>query len=370
MVKIKLENVTKVFDSDVVVLDEQNLEINDNEFMVLVGPSGCGKSTCLNLIAGLEFVTEGKVYFDDVDVTFLPPKERRVAMVFQSYALYPHMNVKENMGFALKLSGMDKESIKKRVKEAAELLGISRLLERKPKELSGGQRQRVALGRAIVRNPTAFLFDEPLSNLDAKLRIQMRGEIIKLHNKLETTQVYVTHDQVEAMSMADRIAILHDKKFQQIGTPSEVYNQPKNKFVAGFIGSPQMNFFNAKFDKDNNRIIFGENYLKISEENGQKISKANSNNVILGIRPEDIQITLNERENTYEIKTTVIEYLGAETLVTFEFSEEINGMASYSGFYQGKMGEKAYLSFEEEDIHVFDIETGINLIHYPIKKTN
>jgi len=228
MVRIRLEKVNKIFAPDVQVLKDIDLEIKDKEFMVLVGPSGCGKSTCLNIIAGLEYVTDGRVLFDDVDVTFVPPKERKVAMVFQSYALYPHMNVRENMGFALKLSKVDKDEINKRVEVAAKLLDIDHLLDRKPGELSGGQRQRVALGRSIVRYPTVFLFDEPLSNLDAKLRIQMRGEIIKLQRKLQITQVYVTHDQVEAMSMADRIAILFEGKFQQIGTPSEVYNQPIN----------------------------------------------------------------------------------------------------------------------------------------------
>ena len=236
MVVIKLEKVNKIFNPDVHVLKNIDLEIKDKEFMVLVGPSGCGKSTCLNIIAGLEYVTDGRVFFDDVEVTHVPPKERRVAMVFQSYALYPHMNVRQNMGFALKIDKMDKEEIARRVESAAELLSIGELLDRKPGELSGGQRQRVALGRSIVRNPTVFLFDEPLSNLDAKLRIQMRGEIIKLQKQLKITQVYVTHDQVEAMSMADRIAILNDGKFQQIGTPTGVYNTPHNLFVAGFIG--------------------------------------------------------------------------------------------------------------------------------------
>ncbi|MFX1323878.1 MAG: ABC transporter ATP-binding protein, partial [Promethearchaeota archaeon] len=327
MVNIKLENVNKIFGSDVHVLKDVNLEIKDKEFMVLVGPSGCGKSTCLNIIAGLEFVTDGKVLFDDIDVTYLPPKDRRVAMVFQSYALYPHMNVRENMSFSLRLAKADKSLINKRVEAAAKILGISELLDRKPKELSGGQRQRVALGRCIVRNPTVFLFDEPLSNLDAKLRIQMRGELIRLQHRLKITQVYVTHDQVEAMSMADRIAILFDGRFQQIGTPNDVYNRPANKFVAGFIGSPAMNFFDAIFNQnEDKKISFGQQEYLISENIAQKLVKVNSENVILGIRPEHIKITPNEHQNSYKVEVTVQEFLGAETMITFEFPDGISGM--------------------------------------------
>jgi len=365
VVKIRLENVNKIFQSDVHVLNDINLEIKDKEFIVLVGPSGCGKSTCLNIIAGLEYVTDGKVFFDDVDVTYLPPKERKVAMVFQSYALYPHMNVRKNMGFALKLSRMDKGEIKRRVESAAKLLGISELLKRKPGELSGGQRQRVALGRSIVRNPTVFLFDEPLSNLDAKLRIQMRGEIIKLHQKLKSTQIYVTHDQVEAMSMADRIAVLFDGKFQQIGTPGEVYNKPINKFVAGFIGSPSMNCFISKFNKSTrNKIIFGQNEYSITDEIAQKIERASSDDIILGIRPEHIRIAPDEYKGSYKIQISVVEFLGAETLITFEFQDGVSGMISTPGFYDAKMGDYCYISFPTEKIHVFDSETETNLIHF------
>jgi multiple sugar transport system ATP-binding protein len=361
MVKIRLENVNKIFDPDVHVLKNINLEIKDKEFMVLVGPSGCGKSTCLNIIAGLEYVTDGKVIFDDVDVTYVPPKERRIAMVFQSYALYPHMNVRENMGFALKLAKMDKREIKTRVEEAARLLGISQLLDRKPGELSGGQRQRVALGRSIVRNPTVFLFDEPLSNLDAKLRIQMRGEIIKLQRSLQITQVYVTHDQVEAMSMADRIAILHEGKFQQIGTPSDVYNKPANQFVAGFIGSPAMNFFEAIFKS--NELTFGTQKLSLTSEISNKLKDGKATDVILGIRPEHIKVSPTKLDNSYEVKITVVEFLGPETILTFEFSDDIVGMVSAPGFYDANMGDIAYISFPIEKIHVFDQATGNNLIH-------
>jgi multiple sugar transport system ATP-binding protein len=361
MVKIKLEKVNKIFNPDVHVLKDIDLEIKDKEFMVLVGPSGCGKSTCLNIIAGLEYVTDGRVLFDDIDVTYVPPKERRVAMVFQSYALYPHMNVRENMGFALKLSKMDSEEINRRVEVAAELLEISPLLNRKPGELSGGQRQRVALGRSIVRNPTVFLFDEPLSNLDAKLRIQMRGEIIKLQRKLQITQVYVTHDQVEAMSMADRIAILYDGEFQQIGTPSVVYNKPANKFVAGFIGSPAMNFWDAKLRKD--KIEFSQNKHPLPSELLNKFKAMSSTDAILGIRPEHIKITPEHHDQSYEVEITVVEFLGAETMVTFEFPDGIGGIVSTPGFYPSKIGDKAYISFPEEKIHIFDKETEINLVH-------
>ncbi|HDZ17642.1 hypothetical protein LCGC14_0820980 [marine sediment metagenome] len=368
MVNIKLEKVNKTFGSDVHVLKDVDLEIKDKEFMVLVGPSGCGKSTCLNIIAGLEYVTDGRVLYDDIDVTYLPPKERRVAMVFQSYALYPHMNVRENMSFSLKLAKTKKSIIYKRVKEAAEILSITELLDRKPKELSGGQRQRVALGRCIVRNPTVFLFDEPLSNLDAKLRIQMRGELIKLQNSLKITQVYVTHDQVEAMSMADRIAILFDGRFQQIGSPSEVYNKPANKFVASFIGSPSMNFFDAEFNKSNgNQIIFGQQKYRITENMIQKLTNANTEKIFLGIRPEHIEIAPDEHQDSYKVEITVVEFLGAETMITFEFQGGLSGMISVPGFYECRMGDTFYITFPQEKVHVFDRETEINLLFYPLE---
>ena len=366
MVEIKLENVNKIFAPDVQVLKGIDLVIKDKEFMVLVGPSGCGKSTCLNLIAGLEYVTDGHIYFDNVEVTHVPPKERRIAMVFQSYALYPHMNVRSNMGFALKLEKMDKEEIARRVESAAELLGIGNLLERKPGELSGGQRQRVALGRSIVRNPTVFLFDEPLSNLDAKLRIQMRGEIIKLQKQLQITQIYVTHDQVEAMSMADRIAILNDGRFQQIGTPTEVYNTPSNLFVAGFIGSPTMNFIDVRFNENSgNSVEFANFTFELTSELAERIKTLRLTPLVLGIRPEHIKITTEPHENSFEVKVTVVEYLGAETLVTFELSEDVSALAAANGFYPVKMGEKSYVSFPKDKIYIFNKETGENILYEP-----
>jgi multiple sugar transport system ATP-binding protein len=245
MAEVTLEDMTKVFGEDVVAVNKMSLDIPDGEFVVFVGPSGCGKSTALRMIAGLEDISSGKVFIGDNVVNDLPPRERDIAMVFQNYALYPHMNVRENMGFALKLRKMDKDEINRRVEEAGRMLGIERFLDRKPKALSGGQRQRVALGRAIVREPKAFLMDEPLSNLDAKLRVQTRTEIAKLHNRIGTTTIYVTHDQTEAMTMADRIVVLKDGLVQQVDHPQEMYNKPDNVFVAGFIGSPAMNFLSA-----------------------------------------------------------------------------------------------------------------------------
>ena len=242
MAEVTMENVTKIYGEDVVAVNDMSLDIPDGEFVVFVGPSGCGKSTALRMIAGLEDISRGKVFIGDEVVNDLPPRQRDIAMVFQNYALYPHMNVRENMGFALKLRKMDKAEINRRVEEAASILSIERFLDRKPKALSGGQRQRVALGRAIVREPKAFLMDEPLSNLDAKLRVQMRTEIAKLHNRIGTTTIYVTHDQTEAMTMADRIVVLKDGVVQQIDSPQQMYDQPENVFVAGFIGSPAMNF--------------------------------------------------------------------------------------------------------------------------------
>ncbi len=364
MVVIKLEKVNKKFAPDVHVLKDIDLEIKDKEFMVLVGPSGCGKSTCLNVIAGLEYVTDGRVFFDDVEVTHVPPKERRVAMVFQSYALYPHMNVRENMGFALKIDKMDKEEITRRVKSAAELLGIGELLDRKPGELSGGQRQRVALGRSIVRNPTVFLFDEPLSNLDAKLRIQMRGEIIKLQKQLKITQVYVTHDQVEAMSMADRIAILNDGKFQQIGTPTEVYNTPNNLFVAGFIGSPTMNFIDVRLnERTGDTVEFADFTFELTNQLAEKIKNSPSTQLVLGIRPEHIKITPEPHEKSFEVDLSVVEYLGPETLVRFELSENIVALAAPTGYYPVKMGEKSFVSFPKEKIYIFNKDTTQNILY-------
>src|SRR4051794_21965871 len=286
-----MEDVSKIYGEDMVAVRDMSLDIEDGEFVVFVGPSGCGKSTALRMIAGLEDISKGKVFIGDNLVNDLPPRDRDVAMVFQNYALYPHMNVRENMGFALKLKKMDKDEINRRVEEAARVLSIERFLDRKPKALSGGQRQRVALGRAIVREPNAFLMDEPLSNLDAKLRVQMRTEISKLHNRIGTTTIYVTHDQTEAMTMADRIVLLKDGVVQQVATPQEMYDSPKNIFVAGFVGSPAMNFVRARLEKENGEYAatFGHTRLPLSREAVEKsegIEAFAGKEVVLGIRPE------------------------------------------------------------------------------------
>jgi multiple sugar transport system ATP-binding protein len=336
MAEVTLEEVTKVFGEDVIAVDKMNLDIPDGEFVVFVGPSGCGKSTALRMIAGLEDISAGKVFIGDQVVNELPPRERDIAMVFQNYALYPHMNVRENMGFALKLRKMDKSEIDRRVNEAARILSIERFLDRKPKALSGGQRQRVALGRAIVREPKAFLMDEPLSNLDAKLRVQMRTEIAKLHNRIGTTSIYVTHDQTEAMTMADRIVVLKDGKVQQIDSPQQMYDHPDNVFVAGFIGSPAMNFLRARLEKENGgyTVTFGSTRMPLSREvvaevtdrRGQDLGE-HVGEIVLGIRPEHMEdveteaaeaLGVTDGSNSVDVEAQVIESMGSEKYIYFE----------------------------------------------------
>ena len=339
MAEVTLEEVTKVYGEDVMAVKDMNLDIPDGEFVVFVGPSGCGKSTALRMIAGLEDISGGKVFIGDNVVNDLPPRERDIAMVFQNYALYPHMNVRENMGFALKLKKMDKSQINERVEEAARVLSIEHFLDRKPKALSGGQRQRVALGRAIVREPKAFLMDEPLSNLDAKLRVQMRTEIAKLHNRIGTTTIYVTHDQTEAMTMADRIVVLKDGEVQQVATPQQMYDHPDNVFVAGFIGSPAMNFIMARLEKHDGGLAakFGNTVLPLSrealgeaEERGKSPDKLVGKEVVLGIRPEHIEdagveeasVIEGSEESTMDVDPQVIESMGSEKYVYFSISKE------------------------------------------------
>ena len=289
MAEIELRDVVKRFGT-VTAVDRINLTVEDKEFIALVGPSGCGKTTTLRMIAGLEELTEGEIYIGDRKVNDVPPKDRDIAMVFQNYALYPHMSVYKNMSFGLRLRRLARNEIDSRVREGARILGIEELLARKPKELSGGQRQRVAMGRAIVRKPRAFLFDEPLSNLDAKLRVQMRGELAKLHEQLETTIVYVTHDQIEAMTLAERIVIMKDGVIMQTGTPLEVYNKPKNIFVAGFIGSPAMNFFDVRVtERDGALSVEGENFkMAVPSSLRNRYLKTKNQEAVLGIRPQDI----------------------------------------------------------------------------------
>lgn len=313
MAKVELKGIGKVYDGNVRAVDNVNITVDDKEFVVFVGPSGCGKSTTLRMIAGLEDITEGELLIDDKIVNDVPPKDRDIAMVFQNYALYPHMTVYDNMAFGLKIRKFSKEEIVKRVNEAAKILDLEELLDRKPKALSGGQRQRVAVGRAIVRQPKVFLFDEPLSNLDAKLRVQMRAEISSLHTRLNATMIYVTHDQVEAMTMADKIVVLKDGVIQQIGSPLNLYNKPENKFVAGFIGSPPMNFMQVKATEEKGNIYIDEGTFKLEVPDGDYLKNYIGKNLIFGIRPEDLDYVPTEIPGkTMKAGVTVIEPLGAE----------------------------------------------------------
>jgi len=316
MATVELKNIGKVYEGNVEAVRSANITVQDKEFVVLVGPSGCGKTTTLRMVAGLEDITSGELFIDGKIVNDIPPKDRDIAMVFQNYALYPHMTVYDNMAFGLKIRKFSKEEIKTRVDEAAKILDIEQLLERKPKALSGGQRQRVAVGRAIVRKPKVFLFDEPLSNLDAKLRVQMRAEISGLHNRLQATMIYVTHDQVEAMTMGDKIVVMKDGIIQQIGDPLTLYNQPVNRFVAGFIGSPPMNFMSVTVEEEGGKLGFAEPSFKLAVH-GKHAEVAKGyvgKSIIFGIRPEDLRYDANAKEGEY-IKATVevIEPLGAET---------------------------------------------------------
>ncbi len=327
MATLSIKNLFKSYDQKNFAVKDVNIEIANGEFVVLVGPSGCGKSTILRMIAGLEDITKGEIYIDSILVNEVSPKDRDIAMVFQNYALYPHMSVFENISFGLKLRKFSKEEIKKRVNEASEILGLSDLLNRKPKQLSGGQRQRVALGRAIVRNPKVFLFDEPLSNLDAKLRVQMRTEIAKLHSKLGTTMIYVTHDQTEAMTMGDKIVVLNNGEVQQIDEPITLYNKPVNKFVAGFIGSPAMNFIEGKIiNKDKIWFTSTNNEIKINliEKFGNGIEQYIDKNVTLGIRPEDFILSREDGKDLLSINVNVelIEPLGNETYIYFTIENQ------------------------------------------------
>ncbi len=321
MAQVILKAVTKVFPGNVVAVDDITLDVKDKDFLVMVGPSGCGKSTTLRMIAGLEEITKGEIFIGNRLVNDVPPKDRDIAMVFQNYALYPHMTVYKNMAFGLKLRRFPKAEIDKRVRETAEILSISNLLERKPKALSGGQRQRVAVGRAIVRKPKVFLFDEPLSNLDAKLRVQMRTEISKLHTRLQATIVYVTHDQVEAMTMGDTIVVLKDGFVQQIDDPLSLYNKPNNRFVAGFIGSPSMNFMDGIIQKEDNVLYFNEgNFkVKIPAEIAPKLESYAGREIVFGIRPEDIcdpTVTQPVGEPyRIEAKVEIVEPMGSELYV-------------------------------------------------------
>ncbi len=354
MAEIKLENVNKAF-KDTVVIRDMYLTIADGEFFTFLGPSGCGKSTILNMITGLEPVTSGNIYFDNILVNDLSPKERDVAMVFQSYALYPHMTVYENIAFPLRMKKTDKTTIREEVKKVAAILGLEDLLHRKPKELSGGQRQRVALGRAIVRKPKVFLMDEPLSNLDARLRIEMRAELKRLHRELKTTVVYVTHDQAEAMGLSERIAVLNMGEIQQCATPLEIYTRPANTFVAGFIGSPSMNFFEAEVLS--RRPLRAGCNSRVFEPEVSTTPEAGT--LLLGIRPEDITVSSEEKTDT-EVIVELVELESSIVWIDMRWKEtRLKGKASIDENISA--GEKVCLKMPDEKIHVFDMETGRRL---------
>ncbi|WP_108125073.1 ABC transporter ATP-binding protein [Saccharospirillum mangrovi] len=360
MASITFENVGKSYE-DVSVIKSLNLEIKDKEFMVLVGPSGCGKSTTLRMIAGLEEITDGKLFIGDRVVNNVHPKDRDVAMVFQSYALYPHMSVFENIAFGLRLRKMPKDEIDRLVNEAADTLGLTHLLDRKPKALSGGQRQRVALGRAIVRKPSVFLFDEPLSNLDAELRVHMRAEIANLQKRLGITSVYVTHDQVEAMTMGDRIAVLHDGNLRQVGSPLELYDTPQNVFVAQFIGTPNMNILTFKVSDDGSELVHPDLTFKTPAEWKAGITERKGKNVVVGIRPEHIAAS-DEQDwsNTAPLKgkVEIIETLGHEVVVHIKMAnEEKKILAKMDVHKVPKVGEDVALEVNVDRLHVFDAET-------------
>jgi multiple sugar transport system ATP-binding protein len=355
MVEVVLDSVSKFF-GDVKAVDGISVKILDKEFLTLLGPSGCGKTTTLRLIAGLEELSAGGIYIGDRKVNDLPPKDRNIAMVFQSYALYPHMSVFENIAFPLKVHKVSKDERDKRVRETAELLGISELLKRKPKELSGGQRQRVALGRAIVRNPDVFLMDEPLSNLDAKMRVYMRAELKRLQKRLGTTLIYVTHDQVEAMTMSDRVAIMNDGRLQQLETPERVYSHPNNVWVAGFIGSPAMNFFDCTFkSRDGSGILdAGEFSVEIGSDMAEAVRKDTTGpEVILGIRPEDITVSKTRQPASIEGSVYVIEPIGDSVIVDANVGKNIVKARADPSF-QADIEEKVYLTFDKSRIHIFD----------------
>ena len=358
MAKIELVNVEKLYDDGFHAVKDFNLSIDEHEFLVLVGPSGCGKSTTLRMIAGLEDITSGELRIENKVANDIAPKDRNIAMVFQNYALYPHMTVEDNMGFSLKLKKVPKKERNERVLEAAKILDLEQYLKKKPKSLSGGQRQRVALGRAIVREASIFLMDEPLSNLDAKLRVQMRTEIIKLHQRLKTTTIYVTHDQTEAMTMATRIVIMKDGVIQQVGVPKQVYENPMNTFVGGFMGSPAMNFFEAELQGDTVKV--GSTVLKLPQAKLQNIEHYNGKKVILGIRPENIGL-VNQNEHTIEqnklyVPIVISELTGAEQIVHSNIDGQIF-IAKVNANHKLEQGKSILLNFNLEKAHLFDTET-------------
>ena len=375
MAGVTLRHIYKVYPGGVTAVNDFNLVIKDKEFIVLVGPSGCGKSTTLRMVAGLEEITEGELFIGDKLMNDVAPKDRDIAMVFQNYALYPHMTVYDNMAFGLKLRKVHKGEIDKKVKEAAKALGIEEYLQRKPKALSGGQRQRVALGRAIVREPMVFLMDEPLSNLDAKLRVQMRTEIIRLHKRLNTTFIYVTHDQTEAMTMGTRVVVMKDGFIQQVDTPQNLYDYPCNKFVAGFIGTPQMNFFDATLVAEGDKVIarLGENKVELPQAIVSKLTDKSyiGKDVILGIRPDDIhdeQVFIEAHpEARVKAHVEILEKLGFETLVYLEMDAFIQEQADKAVARVNPRstimsGDDVVLAIDPYRIKLFDKDTAVSIL--------
>jgi multiple sugar transport system ATP-binding protein len=363
MARVELKSVTKIYPGNVEAVKSAELVIDDKEFVVLVGPSGCGKSTTLRMIAGLEEVSKGEIYIGDTLVNDVPPKNRDIAMVFQNYALYPHMTVYKNMAFGLMLRKYPKKEIEQRVHDAAQILSIEHLLDRKPKALSGGERQRVAVGRAIVRHPKVFLFDEPLSNLDAKLRVQMRAEISKLHTRLQSTMIYVTHDQVEAMTMGDRIVVMLDGVIQQIATPLQLYHQPVNKFVAGFIGSPPMNFINGEVVAENGELRFvaadGALSLTINGTQRQAMEPYAGKKVVFGIRPEHFADNVDQQAvagKSLSANVEVVEPMGSEIVLYIDLSGQ-SLTARIGCDREPKVNEELVLNVEMEHAHFFDADT-------------
>ena len=367
MAKVRLKNINKLYTGNVAAVKDVNLEIKDREFAVFVGPSGCGKSTTLRMIAGLETPSKGEIYVGDRLVNNVPPKDRNIAMVFQNYALYPHMDVYNNMAFALRLRNYPKTDIDKRVKDAAQVLGINHLISRRPKEISGGERQRVAVGRAIVRKPYVFLFDEPLSNLDAKMRVQMRTELHKLHLKIQTTMIYVTHDQTEAMTLGDRIAIMKEGEVLQFDTPLSVYDNPVNKFVAGFIGSPSMNFMKGVIVKKDEGLYFDEGNFKVRilEQMYLSLEKYIDRDIIFGIRPENIYDKLfasyATADNTLTVLCDVMETMGARNYLYLSTGRHVI-TAVVDAANKPAIGSMVEVVFDMKKVHFFDPSTEYTIV--------
>ncbi|MBR1616487.1 MAG: sn-glycerol-3-phosphate ABC transporter ATP-binding protein UgpC, partial [Treponema sp.] len=363
MAKVELKGITKIYDGNVLAVEKSNVTIEDKEFCVFVGPSGCGKSTTLRMIAGLEDITAGELLIDGELMNDVPPKDRNIAMVFQNYALYPHMTVFDNMAFGLKLRKVDKMEIKRKVEEAAKMLDLTTYLDRKPKALSGGQRQRVAVGRAIVRSPKVFLFDEPLSNLDAKLRVTMRAEISNLHHRLQATMIYVTHDQIEAMTMGTKIVVMSEKRIQQIGAPLYLYNHPINKFVAGFIGTPPMNFFTLKIEEKDGKIVANEGSFTLTPtpEQQEKLKAYVGKEVYFGVRPEDLEYqAAPAAENNMQLKVTNKEPLGADTHVFVQVKDKTI-VARVAPDVEVQLGDSINFVPNMAKSKFFDYQTEVNI---------